>query len=77
MEKIINIIQEIIPTVDLQIEKRLVTDGYIDSFDIVSLIDKLEEELGVSIPVESMIPENFESVDTIYALTLQINNGEV
>lgn len=77
MEKIINIMSEIISEIDLQAEKALVTDGYIDSFDIVTIIDRLEEEFDISIPVESMVPENFESVEAIFALVKSIKDGAV
>lgn len=77
MEKITNILREIISGIDLEAEKALVTDGYIDSFDIVTIIDRLEGEFDISIPVESMVPENFESVDAILALIKSIKGGAV
>lgn len=72
MKKMYEVIGDIISGVDLKQERYLVTDGYIDSFDIVTIIDRLEEEFDISIPVESMLPENFESVDAIYALVASI-----
>lgn len=72
MERLYEVIGEIISDVDLREEKNLITDGYIDSFDIVTIIDKLEEEFDVNIPVESMVPENFESIDKINDLLMSI-----
>ncbi|WP_322174220.1 acyl carrier protein [Acutalibacter caecimuris] len=72
MERMYEVISSIISETDLKQERYLVTDGYIDSFDIVTIIDRLEEEFEISIPVESMVPENFESVDAMYALVTSI-----
>ena len=46
----------------------LVTDGFIDSFDIVSIIASIEDEFAVEIPVDSMVAENFESAAAIMNL---------
>lgn len=76
MERIHEILNDIVSGVDLDKENCLVTDGYIDSFDIVTIIDRLEEEFNISIPVESMVPENFESIDAMYLLISSIKDGE-
>lgn len=75
MEKVYAILEGIIPDVDLKSEKSLATDGYIDSFDIVTIISALEEEFGLSIPVDSMIPENFESVEAMWELICSLKEG--
>ncbi len=77
MENVIAILEEVIAGVDFTVQKELVTDGYIDSFDIVTIIDRLEEEFGINIPVENMVPENFESADAMYTLITLIKDGEV
>lgn len=48
--------------------KRLVSDGILDSFDIISLILELEEAFDIEIDPEDVIMENFESVNAIAAL---------
>ncbi len=65
MEKLYAILEEIRPDVDFRAIKNLVTYKYIDSFDIVTMISYIEDEFGVEIPVESMVPENFESAETM------------
>ena len=37
----------------------------LDSFDIVSLVSALDEEFNISIDGTDIIPENFETIDSI------------
>nr|WP_300804990.1 acyl carrier protein [uncultured Acetatifactor sp.] len=68
MEQLFELLEEIRPDVDFRTLEGLVTGSYIDSFDIVSIINAVEDEYGIEIPVESMLPENFESAAAIMNL---------
>lgn len=68
MEKLYTLLEEIRPDVDFRNITTLVTDGFIDSFDIVSIIASIEDEFAVEIPVDSMVAENFESATAIMNL---------
>ena len=68
MEQLFELLEEIRPDVDFLTLEGLVTGSYIDSFDIVSIINAVEDEYGIEIPVESMLPENFESAAAIMNL---------
>ena len=59
MEKLYTLLEEIRPDVDFRNITTLVTDGFIDSFDIVSIIASIEDEFAVEIPVDSMVAEYF------------------
>jgi acyl carrier protein len=45
--------------------QRLVTSGLLDSLSVLRLITRLEEKLHVSIPAETLQPEDFDEVDLI------------
>lgn len=75
MEKLYALLEEIRPDVDFRNVNTLVTDGYIDSFDIVTIIASIEDEFSVEIPVDSMLPENFDSVENIMKL-INTSKGE-
>lgn len=75
MEKLYAILEEIRPDVDFRNINTLVTDGYIDSFDIVTIMASIEDEFSVEIPVDSMLPENFDSVEDIMNL-INASKGE-
>lgn len=67
MEKIEEILKGIRPDIDLN-GKNFVEEGALDSFDIVSLVSELIQEFDVDINVEDIIPDNFNSVESIYNL---------
>lgn len=68
MGKLYALLEDIRPDVDFRNTNTLVTDGFIDSFDIVTIIASIEDEFSVEIPVDSMLPENFESAEAIMKL---------
>jgi acyl carrier protein len=45
--------------------QRLVSSGLIDSLSVLRLISLLETKLNVSIPPETLQPEDFDDVDLI------------
>ena len=45
----------------------IVSGGLIDSMSIVDLILDLESALGVRIPASDVVPDDFDSIDTILA----------
>lgn len=65
MEKILEILKELHPEVDFDTCTTLIDDKILDSFDIVTLISELSEEFDVTIPVEDIVPENFNSAKAI------------
>ena len=68
MDKIIKILQSLRPGVDWHTATAIVDDGVIDSFDMISLVAELDSEFGVRIGLEHLEPENFNTLDAIYAL---------
>lgn len=68
MKEIIEVLNEVKEGIDYANEKHLITDGLITSFDLVMLISLLNERFDIEITVVDVVPENFESVETIEAL---------
>ena len=54
----------------------LLNGGYIDSFDIATIVPILEEYFRFDIPPEEIIPENFTSVDSMVNMVQKIKNEE-
>jgi acyl carrier protein len=67
-KRILEILDSIRPDVDFVSEKKLIDDGLLDSFDIVSIISELNDEYNISIRVTELKPENFNSVEAILNL---------
>lgn len=76
MEKVIEILKELHPDVDFEKCTTLIDDKILDSFDIVTLISELSEEFDVDIPVEEIVPENFNSAKAIYDLIERLLEDE-
>ncbi|NLP15615.1 MAG: acyl carrier protein [Clostridiales bacterium] len=76
MEQVLEILQGLHPEIDFETCNTLIDDKIIDSFDIVTLISDLSEEFDVTIPVEEIIPENFNSAKAIYALIERLLEDE-
>ena len=68
MDKLLEILKEIRPDVDFENETELIDDGILDSFDVVSIISEIDDAFGVQIRINELEPENFNSVEAIWAL---------
>lgn len=68
MRTVIAILEELQPGTEFVGEEKLVDDGVLDSFDLVSLIGELNDEFGITIPMWEIIPENFNSVEAMEKL---------
>lgn len=68
MKKLLNILSEIRPDVEFENEKKLLDEGILDSFDIVSIISELNDAFEIHIRVNHLTAENFNSVEAIMAL---------
>jgi len=65
MEKLISILENIKPGVDFNIENNLIEDGILDSFDIVTLVAKINDEYDVEFPVSKVVPEIFNTKEEL------------
>lgn len=68
MEILLNILTGLHPDVNFASEERLIDDGILDSFDIVTIVAEIDGEFDVQIGAEDLIPENFNSARALYAL---------
>ena len=55
------ILEELRPDVDFENEKQLITDGILESFDIVALVGELSDAFDIELHVEDLVPDNFNS----------------
>ncbi len=76
MEKIYEILQSIRPEFNFHESANFVEDGYLDSFDVVSLVSELEASFGIFIDALDILPENFSSVQSI-ANVIQKSGGTI
>ncbi len=66
--RIQNMLEDIKPEQDFENSEDYIEDGLLDSFDVISLVDMIEEEFGVLIDGLDIVPENFVSIKAIIEL---------
>ena len=71
--KIYFILENIRPEVEFRTISNFITEGYLDSFDIVSLVAALDEEFNISIDGTDIVPENFNTIDSILSLVTKFH----
>ena len=64
-EKIIEILQELRPEFDFTENLNFIEEGMLDSFDVINLVQTLDETFGISIEGTDVLPQNFSSIDSI------------
>ncbi|MDY5991909.1 MAG: phosphopantetheine-binding protein [Oscillospiraceae bacterium] len=67
-ETLLSILGDLHPEIDFENEDALVTDGVLDSFDIVSLVAEINSEFDITVGIDELEPENFDSVDAMEKL---------
>ena len=72
MEELLEILREINPEVDYETCDTLVEDGYITSLQIVMLVGEINQEFGVAIPANKILPGYFNSAKGIYGLIREL-----
>lgn len=76
MDRIYEILTGLRSEFDFRSSKDFITDGILDSFDVVSLVTELEENYKILIDALDILPENFCSAEAI-ANVVRKNGGVV
>ena len=74
MDELMEILQELRPDVDFETETALITNGVLDSFDIVALVGELNDAFDIEIKPNNLVPENFNSAKAMYALIQELQD---
>lgn len=74
MNAIRNIIKSIRPDLNLDEECQLLTQGIIDSLDVVLIVSEISAYYQVVIPAELITPKNFDSVNSIQNLIAELQS---
>ena len=71
MKPLPDVLKEIRPEFDFTTSNDFISDGMLDSFDMVTLVAALDKNYGISIQGTDIVPENFKNLQTIEALVRQ------
>jgi len=61
----LQILKEIRPEFDFASSSDFISDGLLDSLDIVTLVAALDANYGISILGTDIVPENFQNLQTL------------
>ena len=67
-EKLLEILTDIRPDVDFENEKLLIDDDILDSFDIIAIVQEINDAFSVSVDADDLEPDNFNTVDAMVEL---------
>ena len=70
-QKILEILSDIRPEFDFSENVDYIKNEMLDSLDVITLVDELQEEYGIEIPGSEITMENFCSLDAINNLVVK------
>ena len=75
-EELLEILQDINSEADYETCQDLIGEEVLTSFEMVMLVAEISQQLGISIPADQIVPENFRSVDVICELLERLAKEE-
>ncbi len=66
--EILALLKKISDEIPDDVHINILTEGIIDSFDIVNIVSIIEENYSIELDAEDIVPENFYSVSVIAKL---------
>ena len=75
MDRLLELLKRIMPEVDFESSSNLIDDGVLDSMDIVSIIQEIEEEYKIEIDPNEIDPDNFQSAVTMLKMIEKSSNS--
>lgn len=69
------ILNDIRPEYEFYEEIDFIESGMLDSFDIITLVTELEEKFNIKIDGGDIIPQNFNSINSIIILVENSNKN--
>lgn len=72
MDKIMEILKSNRSDIDFETATALIDDGILDSFDIIAIVQDINNEFDISISVDDLVPENFNTAQAIKELVDKI-----
>ena len=76
MEELYEILEDIIPGEDYKNSTALVDDDILTSIELVRLVTEIDSTFDISIPSSEIVPDNFNSVESIWALIERLGGAD-
>ena len=75
MDELLELLEDIKPTVDFRTCTGLIDDGYLDSFDILTIVSELNDAFGIEISPVDIVPENFNSAQALWNMVERLKDN--
>lgn len=76
MDAILDILNELNPGVDYRNRTDLVDARVLDSLAIISLVAELEDAFDITIPAVEIVPQNFNSLEGLWAMVERLRDAD-
>ena len=76
LDHMIELLEDVKGNVDYENCTTLVDDRVLDSFDILSIISSINDELDVSVPAKDIVPDNFNSAQEMLEMVKRLVDEE-
>lgn len=73
-EKILDILRDVNEDILTYAGNNMMADGIIDSFELIDIVSRLEEEFHVEIDGEYVVVQNFANKETVISLMEKLLN---
>ena len=74
MDKLLKVLESVRPDIDFANATKLIDDHMLDSFDIIQIVNELNEAYDIEINVSDLEPDNFNDVGAILKLVEKLAN---
>ena len=74
MDELLEILNEVNSDVDYEICDTLIDDGFLSSFDIVSIVSELNDAFDIEISPADIAPENFNSAEAMWEMIQRLQD---
>lgn len=68
MDQLLELLKDINEDVDFTAQTAIIDDEVIDSLDLTGLIADMEDTFDIEIGMNDIVPENFNTVDAMWAM---------
>ncbi|CAM2855609.1 phosphopantetheine-binding protein [Erysipelothrix tonsillarum] len=73
MNKLLEILEDIKPNVNYEVEEQLVDKRILDSFSILTLVAEIEDHFDVEIPFDEIKPSNFNTLKNMWEMVNRLS----
>ena len=75
MNELLEILEDIKPTIDFKTYTGLIDEGYLDSFDILSIVSELNDAFEIEISPVDIVPDNFNSAQALWNMVERLRDN--